>query len=171
VILQDKKGKEKTVEEMKIKFMANVTEGLNSLELATAEKGLKFTICLLLWSLCFLSAAFLKKFLEKVKSMGHLDSPDYKALNKMMTTTLKEIGVKENSPLIFTASKTSPRGAGSRAKTSKRPIQESEESEEEVEEEPPKKRGKASESKLAKYWVSLIMNTLMLKFVKITRNH
>jgi len=41
VIAMDKKGKEKTVEEMKIKFMDNITEGLNSLKFPPTEKGRK----------------------------------------------------------------------------------------------------------------------------------
>lgn len=92
-------------------------------------------------------SAFLKKFLERVKGMSHLDTPDYKAFNKMMMDAMKETGMKENSPLVFSVTKTSPRGAGSKARSSKRAIEETEE--EEVEEAtPPKKRGKAGESKL-----------------------
>jgi hypothetical protein len=40
VIELDKKGKDKTVEEMKIKFMNNISEGLNSLKFPPTEKGM-----------------------------------------------------------------------------------------------------------------------------------
>ncbi|XP_059474807.1 serine/threonine-protein kinase VRK1-like [Neocloeon triangulifer] len=125
VIAMDKKGKEKTVEEMKIKFMENISESLSELKIAQAEK------------------AFLKKFLEKVKSMGHLDKPDYKTLNKMISDALHVTGFKETGPLNFSATKTSPRGV-SKARSAKRAVQESED---EVEEElvPPKKKGKTAE--------------------------
>lgn len=89
--------------------------------------------------------AFLKKFLEKVNGMSHLDSPDYKIFNKMVMDAMKETGTKESSPLVFSVTKTSPRGASAKARSNKRA---SEETEEEVEEAiPPKKRGKAGESK------------------------
>ena len=39
VIELDKKGKDKTVEEMKIKFMNNISEGLTSLKFPPTEKG------------------------------------------------------------------------------------------------------------------------------------
>lgn len=93
------------------------------------------------------SLAFLKKFLEKVNGMNHLDSPDYKAFNKLMKDAMKESGTKDSSPLVFSATKTSPRGAGSKARSSKRASQETEEEEDVEEAVPPKKRGRAAESK------------------------
>lgn len=42
VIAMDKKGKEKTVEEMKIKFIDNILEGLNSLKFPPTEKGIPY---------------------------------------------------------------------------------------------------------------------------------
>lgn len=40
VIALDKKGKEKTVEAMKIKFMNNIPESLNALNFPPTEKGI-----------------------------------------------------------------------------------------------------------------------------------
>jgi hypothetical protein len=89
--------------------------------------------------------AFLKKFLEKVNAMGHLDKPDYKTLNKMMLDAMKEAGTKDGAPLVFTMTKTSPRGAASKARTSKRASQETEDEVEETV--PARKRGRPAESK------------------------
>ncbi|XP_065340100.1 serine/threonine-protein kinase VRK1-like [Cloeon dipterum] len=129
VIAMDKKGKEKTVEEMKVKFMENISESLSELKLAPAEK------------------AFLKRFLDKVKHMGHLDKPDYKALTKMISDALHETGFKDSGPLIFSASKTPPRAASKRRST-KRSVEESDE--EIAEALPPKKRGKSAEKPAAR---------------------
>jgi hypothetical protein len=96
-------------------------------------------------AIIFTFVAFLKKFLEKVNAMSHLDKPDYEGFNKIMLDAMKVTGTKDGSPLVFAVTKTSPRGAGSKARASKRASQETEE---EVEEAiPAKKRGRAAESK------------------------
>jgi len=87
----------------------------------------------------------LKKFLEKVNALGHKQVPDYDEFNKMILNAMKEAGTKEGAPLVFTVTKTSPRGAASKARTSKRASQETEDEVEETV--PARKRGRPAESK------------------------